>query len=286
VAPRLRLAAIRVTRPRQPFRLEPPQPLRFDFGPIALLGYGLERGTATAGETVALSFYWRGQARMSQALLARVALAGADGQPAVTLDVEPANGYPTSQWQPGDEWLGQHALRLPAALPAGTYPIEVSLPGASGERVVLTNLRVSAPERRFEPLPFEATSGASFEGVGVLEGYSLTRGDGELRVALAWRATGSPAVSDTAFIHLSDAAGRVWAQSDAVPAGWTRPTTGWLAGEWIRDEHVLSLPADLPAGEYTLWAGLYDALTGQRVPASGPGAAPDQRVALGVVAWP
>ena len=42
----------------------------------------------------------------------------------------------------------------------------------------------------------------------------------------------------------------------------------------------------LPAGDYTLWVGLYDPLTGSRLPASGPGAADDQRVALGVVSLP
>jgi hypothetical protein len=210
-------------------------------------------------------------------------LLDAAGQPALSVDMAPANGYPTSQWQPGDEWLGQHALRLPAALPAGDYTVAVAVPGASDGQALLASLRVDAPQRSFEPLPFETASGAAFHEVGVLAGYNVTRGDGALTVTLAWRATGSPPVSYSVFVHLADAAGRVWAQSDSVPAGWTRPTTGWVAGEYVRDEHALTLPADLPAGEYTLWVGLYDPQTGERVPASGPGAAPDQRVAVGIV---
>jgi hypothetical protein len=47
------------------------------------------------------------------------------------------------------------------------------------------------------------------------------------------------------------------AQSDGVPAGWTRPTTGWLPGEYITDEHTLNIPDDAPAGDYVLQAGLY-----------------------------
>ena len=83
------------------------------------------------------------------------------------------------------------------------------------------------------------------------------------------------------FVHLqADDSGRVWSQSDAGPANWLRPTTGWLAGEYVTDIHRLALPADLPAGMYTLWAGLYEPRSGARVPVSGPGAAPDQRVAL------
>ena len=55
------------------------------------------------------------------------------------------------------------------------------------------------------------------------------------------------------------------AQSDAVPAEWTRPTTGWLPGEYVLDRHAIILPADLPAGKYDLVAGLYDPATGERL---------------------
>ena len=57
------------------------------------------------------------------------------------------------------------------------------------------------------------------------------------------------------------------------------PRLGLVAGP-------LSLPADLPAGTYTLWAGLYDPSDNVRVTASGLGAALDQRVALGTLHLP
>jgi hypothetical protein len=47
------------------------------------------------------------------------------------------------------------------------------------------------------------------------------------------------------------------AQSDGVPAGWSRPTTGWLPGEYVTDTRALAIPPDAPAGDYTLSAGLY-----------------------------
>jgi hypothetical protein len=105
-------------------------------------------------------------------------------------------------------------------------------------------------------------------------------------VALAWRATQTPEVGYSVFVHVQGADGRVWAQSDAGPANWTRPTTGWLPGEYVLDVHTLTLPGDLPAGDYSLWTGLYDPASGERLPASGPGAAPDQRVALGTITLP
>src|SRR5436190_1449871 len=108
-----------------------------------------------------------------------------------------------------------------------------------------------------------------------------------LLLNLIWRATATADESYNVFVHLQeDATGRIWAQSDAGPADWTRPTTGWLPGEFIADVHRLALPADLPAGKYTLWVGLYEPRSGRRVSALGPGVASDQRVAISQVQFP
>ena len=62
-----------------------------------------------------------------------------------------------------------------------------------------------------------------------------------------------------------DADGNLVAQDDAVPVNWTYPTTQWQAGEYIRDEHVLSLAEATPRGDYTIFVGMYDAETGIRL---------------------
>ena len=68
------------------------------------------------------------------------------------------------------------------------------------------------------------------------------------------------------FAHLLDAQNRIAAQHDGLPAGWTRPTTGWLPGEVIADVHELALDANLPPGVYTLEVGLYNPETKVRLP--------------------
>jgi len=88
-----------------------------------------------------------------------------------------------------------------------------------------------------------------------------------LTVTLVWRAEAEMERSYHVFLHLRGPGGEMVAQSDGVPAGWTRPTTGWLPGEVVVDERVLALPAALPAGVYTLSAGLYDPDSGQRLTA-------------------
>ena len=44
------------------------------------------------------------------------------------------------------------------------------------------------------------------------------------------------------------------------------PLANWLPDELILDLHTLALPADLPNGRYTLMTGLYDSISGQRLP--------------------
>ncbi len=285
VAPRFTLGSLSVDRPVRPFVLAPPRAAPHAFGPIALLGYDLDRDAANAGDSLRLSLFWRSQAATRQDQTAQISLAGANGLAVYQLSVPPVNGLPTSQWQAGDEWRGQARLRLPAALPAGDYTLSVALSSAEGA-AALGRVRVSAPARSFARPTVATLSGATFEGVGMLEGYQLTHTATALTVTLIWRATATPELGYSVFVHMQGADGRVWAQSDAAPADWTRPTTGWLPGEYVLDTHTLNLPPDLPAGSYTVWTGLYDPAGSGRVAASGPGAAADQRVALGAVILP
>jgi hypothetical protein len=57
------------------------------------------------------------------------------------------------------------------------------------------------------------------------------------------------------------------AQADHRPLGSLYPTTLWPVGETIREMNEdLSLPVDLPPGDYELWVGLYLLETGERLP--------------------
>jgi len=85
-------------------------------------------------------------------------------------------------------------------------------------------------------------------------------------VILVWQATGETDQNYKVFVHLLDAGGRPVAQSDAVPANWTRPTSGWQVGEFVLDRHTLDLKDNLRPGEYRLVAGMYETESGQRLP--------------------
>ena len=78
-----------------------------------------------------------------------------------------------------------------------------------------------------------------------------------VKVTLAWQALDEMEESYHVFVHLRDEAGRVIAQNDGVPAGWTRPTTGWAPGEVVMEERQIALPREMAPGAYTLHVGWY-----------------------------
>ena len=86
-------------------------------------------------------------------------------------------------------------------------------------------------------------------------------------VTLYWQAlAGDIPTGYTVFVHLLAGDGRILAQHDGVPAGGARPTNEWLAGETVSDAHELAWRETGYSGPARLAVGLYDPLTGARLP--------------------
>lgn len=71
---------------------------------------------------------------------------------------------------------------------------------------------------------------------------------------------------DKIFIHLEDAQGKVVAQRDQPLLHAGRGTAAWQVGDAVRIGADLLVPANLPCGDYVLVTGIYDPITGQRLP--------------------
>ena len=121
--------------------------------------------------------------------------------------------------------------------------------------------------------------GVRFGDVAELVGYDLandqvTSSEG-VALTLYWRALeGAATAEHVVFTHLLTPDGRLIAQHDGPPAGGSRPTTGWTAGEVIVDPHVLVFNEEGAGytGEARLAVGLYLAGAPQaRVPLAGGG---------------
>jgi hypothetical protein len=96
----------------------------------------------------------------------------------------------------------------------------------------------------------------------------------DLRLVLYWQADQPLEKQYSVFTHLDVPPDyTTWAGSDNLNPGGI-PTSRWALALYTRDEHTISIPADLPPVEYLLQVGLYDKVTGERLPVlSGEGQA-------------
>ncbi len=260
----------------------PTIPLRTTLGPLTLMGYTLHGSEALQpGSPFALDLYLRAEEAL-HALPAAVALENAQASAPLGA-VELA---PTLPIQPGDLFCQRVRLRLPAAAREGTSAMTLTLT-ESGERVTLGPLIVRPATRLMSAPPFATPLDARMGATIALVGATVGAPDGaSLPVATVWQALAPPAFATVATLQLLAPDGTIVAQADAPPGG---EATFLLApGQFVVDNRTLSLPADLPAGDYRLVAALYDALSLERIPAAeGDGRTlADSLVELGVVQMP
>jgi hypothetical protein len=178
--------------------------------------------------------------------------------------------HPTTIWLPGQAWRGQMTFRLPIQAQPGEdqgYRLAVQLLDASGAALGppadLTAIRVLPATRTFTPPQPQAVRKANFDNRIVLVGADMAPNavapGGVLPVTLYWQALAEMDIPYTVFVHLLGPDQQVVAGHDGEPVGGTRPTTGWVPGEFVTDQHEVPIPADLPGGQYVIEVGLYDA---------------------------
>jgi mannosyltransferase len=107
-----------------------------------------------------------------------------------------------------------------------------------------------------------------------LNGFRLGGGESPMLVdagesiplTLVWHAEHPPTKAYTVFTHLVGSDGVLWGQWDNPPVWGTYPTTEWTADETVFDQYLIPVRGDAPPGEYQLLVGLYDPMSGDRLP--------------------
>ncbi len=128
----------------------------------------------------------------------------------------------------------------------------------------------------YAPAPLVKLQSASFGDSIAMVGWSvvpLSFQPGVVQVTMVWQAQRAMEQRFTPFVHLVNAEGVNATQDDHEPHDGAYPTTRWAAGEMVREVYVLKMPADLPAGKYTVRAGWYDSDSKDRLAV--PGSADD-----------
>jgi hypothetical protein len=101
-----------------------------------------------------------------------------------------------------------------------------------------------------------------------LRGFDEQLGEDTLDLTVYWESLTAVSDSFKVFIHVMDENGNIVAQVDSPPVNGLAPTYRWQPGDLVRDPYQISLPPDLPPGDYEVRVGMYTDENG-RLPASG-----------------
>ncbi len=116
----------------------------------------------------------------------------------------------------------------------------------------------------------------NFSDMVDLIGYRIDRpAPDQLSLDLYWKTVGPIDQPYVVFNHVLNQQGEIIAQADGRPQGGSLLMTCWQPNEMYADRYIISLTSPIPAGTYTLEAGLYNAVTGSRVLESSNGEVSD-----------
>ena len=270
----------------------PTQPITATFGNINLMAATYPMMITTT-DILPVTFFWQTTAPIPDEYEILVHLVNDSRQALGNGDARPNDWvYPTTFWQPNGEIIpAQHLIQLNNPLSPGRYWLAVAVFNPlTQQRLPLTSdlsdsldtmfigpLKVALPPPNPRPMqPISATFGTAIQ----LQGYEVANGRmGEeannsqprnLAISLYWLAIATPDRDYTVFIHLLDEAGNIVAGSDSQPINGQYPTSIWSPHERLLDLHTLTIPSDLPSGQYYLTVGLYHQPSGQRLPLTWP----------------
>ncbi len=212
------------------------------------------------------------------------------------LPVYPAIYHPTPE--EADVWINELRAKNHRQLFVLYWGERESDPHARLERRLATDAykaderwvtRVRVARYGMAPLPTSPDVRRSLQlGDAIaFEGYSVVGGPfapGDIvPLTLFWHAPAAPSWQYKVFVHLLNAQGELVSQNDVEPQAGFRPTNRWEAGARIVDRYGVLLPKDLPAGTYTLEAGMYNPQNGTRLPVQEAGEVIGDAIPLGSI---
>lgn len=275
---------------------------------IQILGYDLPGETVSAGEPLEVTLYQRVEESLEGIWMPYAQLGRVEAR--WTTD----SRLLTTDWHPGEIVAERYEIPVPFDMEPGDYPLRLGYADLSGGRPSLSvstggttheiaRISVGPPAARPTADVLNSVVANLDNQVGLMaarvrSGLQVRRAfweepvvvepGGALHLVLKWRALAAPRDSATVFVHLIDAGERPVAGWDYTPLGGSAPTylwfPKWLPGQTFLDPYRLSIPQELPPGDYRLEVGMYGMTSQRRLPVvASSGDLAGDRVILGTV---
>ncbi|MEM7536099.1 MAG: hypothetical protein AAF639_28210 [Chloroflexota bacterium] len=237
---------------------------------IHLGAHTLPRIVVPTGTTINPLFYLQNRRAIDTNLNILVRVVGQDGTEIVRDEGWPW-GLPTSKWVIGDVLPDGHEWMIPNDAKPGYYRVEMSFYDPDtlallGDVSVIDYLAIGDDIKELAGSAFESPIhfGEQIElHSAELPTSPLPSGD-TATIHLSWLATSPPAADYTVFAHLVGPSGLI-AQQDQVPLHGFYPTGFWHPNLPVTDAYTLTIPNDTPPGQYPLYVGMYEPITGDRL---------------------
>ena len=246
-------------------------PWRVNMGPLQMVGFSLPLDQAyQVGNLLPLTLFWKAAREPETDYTVRLRLTDSAG--AEMARREANFRWPSSQWRAGELVSQPITFLLPPELADEEARLHLSLlrpdDGWISQEVTLAKVQVEGRPHDLQAPQPQVPLDILFGGGARLVGYDLAaepRPGGTVTLTLYWQAKGKMAVSFSVFVHLLSPDGSFSGQHDSVPGNGAFPTTGWIDGEYLRDEHTFTIDTDAASGEHIVEVGLYEPVGGRRL---------------------
>lgn len=242
-----------------------------------LLGYDLKRRGVPAGQSFELTLYWQALQPLNTNYSALAQLVDREQHLYSGQDNLHPGSVPTSRWQPWGFIKDPHRVEVPPGTPPGDYFLVAGLyDPATWSRLPVVEDETGWPDVVAVPVSVLPPSGPpdlaelaiawpavhdlkpGLRLLGATPERTVLRRNDFLRVALFWEALAAPLPNYRIALRLVDSNGTSVLSAQAYPSYDRYPMPRWHAGERVRDNHALWLPAALPAGSYGLQVKVID----------------------------
>lgn len=292
------------------------QPINAVIGDFAeLVAYRVEPQRLTAGEPVEVTLVWRALQATPNNYTLSIHLLDGDTFPRAWVMSHPGHGnYPTSAWQPGAVFRESYTLywaetpweKLPSR---ATFKVALGCPGsptveetylgvvdaqgvALGDAVYFGRIKVVGADEPPGVADGGVAGSAAFGDELALESLEISpeilAPGGAAAIELRLRALRQPGADYTVFTHIVDEQGQQVGGNDQPLTDGYYPSGLWEAGETISHTQHVTLPPFPPDSRYEIHMGLYDPVSGQRLPLLDPAGQrlPDDRLIVTVIETP